>query len=453
MNRDRIALGVLTSVLCLFALVGLQSLVSLEAAPAANGTAATAQPAADHAGRLFGRVTMEDGQVYQGELRWGGDEEALWSHYFNGFKKVNSWADLTPTDRLPTERLGVRLFGLDLGWDVRMKLGRPFLSRFGDISLIEPRGRDIYVTLTSGSRYQLDRYEADDLADGLRIWDDTHGVVELGEWQIHSIELLPPIRSGGNPDALHGTVFTPEGQFTGLIQWDREKAVVSDALHGFTDRGERRVGFDDIRAIEKEASEDASLVTLRDGSQLRLSGTPEVGSRNRGVYVDDPRYGRVLVSWDSFERVEFGPLQTGPGRGEFQPGAPMMGTVETRSGRRLSGRLVYDLDESETTETLDAPIDGVTYMIPFSMIASVVLPEEAEAEDGRAMVTLRSGEVLRLELSGDLSWVNAGVLVFVDGADGPEYLSWKEVGRIELNHSAAASESTAAGESVSVGER
>jgi len=36
-------------------------------------------------------------------------------------------------------------------------------------------------------------------------------------------------------------------------------------------------------------------------------------------------------------------------------GRPLTGKVITRSGRRLAGRLVYDLDESETTETLDAP--------------------------------------------------------------------------------------------------
>ena len=45
--------------------------------------------------------------------------------------------------------------------------------------------------------------------------------------------------------------------------------------------------------------------------------------------------------------------------------------MTTRGARRLTGRLVYELDESETTETLDAPSQGVDYTIPFGLIASI----------------------------------------------------------------------------------
>ena len=90
--------------------------------------------------------------------------------------------------------------------------------------------------------------------------------------------------------------------------------------------------------------------------------------------MDDRRYGRVLVSWDAFERVDFSPGGSGPAYDDFPPGRPLTGGVTTRAGRRLAGRLVYDLDESETTETLDAPSQGVDYTIPFGLIASIVLP-------------------------------------------------------------------------------
>ena len=39
---------------------------------------------------------------------------------------------------------------------------------------------------------------------------------------------------------------------------------------------------------------------------------------------------------------------------DFAPGRPLRGGVITRSGRRIAGRIVYDLDESETTDTLGA---------------------------------------------------------------------------------------------------
>ena len=40
-------------------------------------------------GTLCGRVTAHDGAAYEGRLRFGGDEEAFWGHYFNGFKDEN----------------------------------------------------------------------------------------------------------------------------------------------------------------------------------------------------------------------------------------------------------------------------------------------------------------------------------------------------------------------------
>ena len=44
-------------------------------------------------GNLYGRVTDVYGATYVGRLRWGGNEEAFWGNYFNGFKEENRWAD------------------------------------------------------------------------------------------------------------------------------------------------------------------------------------------------------------------------------------------------------------------------------------------------------------------------------------------------------------------------
>jgi hypothetical protein len=126
----------------------------------------------------------------------------------------------------------------------------------------------------------------------------------------------------------------------------------------------------------------------------------------------------VLVSWDAFERVDFSPGGTGPAYGEFPPGRPLAGRVATITGRHLAGRLVYDLDESETTETLDAPAEGVDYTIPFGLVASVVLG--ASGEDGVAG-------------RGDLGEANAGLLVFTGAGERPEYVPWPEVGRVTFD--------------------
>jgi hypothetical protein len=141
----------------------------------------------------------------------------------------------------------------------------------------------------------------------------------------------------------------------------------------------------------------------------------------------------VLVSWGAFERVDFSPGGSGPAYGDFPPGRPLTGGVNTRSGRRLAGRLVYDLDESETTETLDAPSRGVDYTIPFGLVASIVPGGREEGGTRRAAVTLHGGEELELEATGDLGERNAGLLVFADGHERPEYVPWADVERIDLD--------------------
>jgi len=317
-----------------------------------------------------------------------------------------------------------------------MDLGRPFMARFGDIARIEANGRDLRVTLKSGTMFHLDRYAADDFADGVRVWDGRRGVVDLDEGQIRSIDLLPTSRQGPAPDRLHGTVRTRAGDFTGFIQWNRQKGVRSDELNGHTANGELSLRFDTVRSIARNSS-NSSQVTLLEGEEIALSGTPEVGPDNLGIYVDDRRYGRVLISWDAFERVDFSPGGNGPAYADFPTGRPLTGDVTTRDGRRLAGRLVYDLDESENTETLDAPSQGVTYNIPFGLIASIEFPAPKEHGSGPAKVTLHGGEVLQFDLAGDLKEGNIGLLIFVDGRKQPEYVRWTEIKQIDFDRPSA----------------
>ena len=59
------------------------------------------------------------------------------------------------------------------------------------------------------------------------------------------------------------------------------------------------------------------------------------------------------------------------------------------------------------------------YTIPFSLIASIV--------------ALFSGETLQLERAGDLGEGNAGVLIFVDDRQSPEYVPWSDVEQVEFD--------------------
>ena len=453
MNKATIAGGTTALVLIVLTLIAGCRTHEQDIDPAAATspaiTPSTAAAAEAYPSFLYGRITTYDGATYEGRLRWGGDEEAFWGNYFNGFKDENPWVAQVPLERLTVERRPIEIFGFEIPRGERqIDIGRPFMARFGDIARIEARGElglrgvlksgiefDPYVrvTLKSGTVFDLDRLSAGDFDDGVRVWDSRHGVVDLGPHQIRTIELLPTARLGDVPVRLHGTVRTRQGDFTGFLQWDREEAVGRDELVGHTaGGGELGLRFDTIRSIARH-SRNSSLVTLLDGREIVLSDTRKVGHGNRGIYVDDRRYGRVLVSWDAFEHVDFSLGGSGPSYGDFPPGRPLTGSVTTRAGRRLTGRLVYDLDESEITETLDAPSQGVTYTIPFGLIASLVPLDREERGAQHARVTLHSGEELQLERTGDLGDRNAGMLIFVKGRERPEYVPWTDVEQVDFD--------------------
>ncbi|MDA8017590.1 MAG: hypothetical protein MPN21_09090 [Thermoanaerobaculia bacterium] len=392
------------------------------------------------AGDLYGRVTTRAGTVYEGRLRWGGDEEAMWNHYFNGFKDKNPWADFVSTEQL-TEGRQIELFGVEIAREERpLDLGRPFMARFGDITLVEAVDRNVKVTLKSGTVFDLDRFEASDFDDGIRVWDGDR-VVDLGSREIRTIELMTTPGPEPAPDPLHGVVLTRQGEFAGLLQWNRQDCLGSDELVGQSAEGEQRLRFDTIRSITRH-SRSSALVTGNDGREIELFGTRQAGQGNLGIYVDDVRYGRVLVSWDAFLRVDFGAVSEGsvgepPGYEDFPSGRPLTGTVTTHGGYRFTGRLVYDLDESETTETLDAPYRGVDYTIPFSLIASIEPTGDTEKGVRFASLALHDGETLRLERAGDLGPGNAGMLIFVEQIKRPEYVPWSDVQRVDFDRPSA----------------
>ena len=385
-----------------------------------------------HRGFLYGRITTVDDETYQGRLRWGGEQEAFWNDYFDGAKKTNPWAAHAPPDQV-AEDSPIEIFGFKIGGrPPSMSLDRQFMTRFGDIARVDAHFADVQVTLKSGTVVVLNRFEAGDVDDGVRVWDVRRGEVDLDARQVRIIEFLSTAPLTAAPARLHGTVRTRAGDFTGFIQWDRQDCVGIDELRGRTADGELNVRFDRIRSIARH-SRDSALVTLRDGGELVLSNHREVDHSNRGIAVDDTRYGRVVIAWNEFVRVDFSAADSGPAYEDFVAGRPLTGHVTTRAGRNLAGRLVYDFDESENSDTLDGTFQNVSYTIPFNLIASIVAPNREPSGASHARVILHGGDELQLERTGDLSDRNAGMLVFIDGRERPEYVPWSDVAQIALD--------------------
>lgn len=397
--------------------------IGLALGPALAG--ATFVHAADTSGFLYGTITTKSGQEHEGRLRWG-TEECAWGDLFNSSKAELPRRDEVPSDRR-ARRATLNLFGFEIGLSHHGASGRQFVARFGDIDRIEVTGRDdAVVVMKSGRRVEVEG-GSNDLGANTKIavWDASLGKVEL-EWRkIDRIQFRPTPRDLPVADhRLYGVVHTGAGDFRGWIQWDQDECLSTDVLDGETEDGDLDIPMGNIRTIEPRGRR-SSRVVLRDGRELELSGTNDVDSDNRGIFVEDERFGRVLVSWDAFERAELSdPPGSGPAYAAFAAGKPLRGTVTTRAGRKLTGRLVHDLDEEGTAELLNGERRGIEYYIPFAMVASVT-PTGSD----RSRVELVNGQKLDLERSADVGKGNAGVLVLAKDKR-PAYVPWEEVERI-----------------------
>jgi hypothetical protein len=395
------------------------------------GLALAAGPALsadDAAGFLYGRVHTAGGSTYEGRLRWG-TEEAFWGDFFSATKPLRPHLEEIPDEQLrKTEP--IRIFGITIGSRYESSRDSRVLNvRFGDIRAIRPQGGErALLVLKNGTQYELDG-GSNDLGEAVVAWDASVGRIELRWDRIESIEFLPtPPDLAVEAHRLHGTVKTRDGEFRGFIQWDQDECVSSDELDGESADGTLAIPMGNLTAIERRST-SSSKVVLRDGRELVLDGTNDVDSDNRGIYVDDPRYGRVLVTWEAFERVDFTrePAGSGPGYDSFRAGAPLRGKVTEVDGRVTSGRIVWDLDEEETTEFLDGKKADITYSIPFDRVDAVV-PSGRTA----SRVLLAGGNELQLEGDADVGEGNSGIAV-LGADDGRTHIPWDRVQRVDFD--------------------
>lgn len=383
---------------------------------------------ADASGFLYGTVTTTRGERIEGRLRWD-DEEAFWGDFFNSSKQTRPYVDLL-RDARPVEREPIKVLGFTIGYtsdEPDHERNRYFVARFGDIDQLELRGRNrVIVTLKSDLTLEV-RGGSNDVGAEIWIWSDDEESPRTVPWhRIRTIAFAAaPDDAAADVFRIMGAVTTRDGTvFRGGIQWDLEECVSIDKLDGDDRDGDRwSIPMGAIASIEREGR-DSSRVTLRAGEAVVLDGTNDVDDSMRGVFVEDPRFGRVQVSWDAFARADFDPPgSSGPAYDDYPPRGPLSGTVETRGGQRLRGRIAFDLDEAEGWEMLDGTQDGVEYAIPFSLVKRVT-PRGSD----RSEVELHDGTELTLEDSADVGDGNAGVAVVVD--DTPRYVAWDEIASI-----------------------
>ena len=376
-------------------------------------------------GFIHGTIRTREGRTYRGLMRWE-DEEFFWDDLFNSSKEDDRFSRFLPSDERRHGR-AIKIFGFTIGysWDEH-EVSRQFIARFGDIERIEVTGKNGGdVVMKSGERYYVEGF-ANDVGNEIHVYDWELGRAEIRWRDIDKIEFSVTPRNAKPPaERLFGTVVTGAGTFEGFVQWDSEECLTTDELDGESEDGDMSIPMGNIESIEKR-NRKGSWVELRNGRRVLLEDTNDVDHSIRGILVEDPRYGRVKISWDAFERVDFRKVAaSGRGYDAYRPARPLQGTVETRDGKTHSGRIVYDLDEAETWEFLNGDSFGVEYYVPFERILSV----ERRGSDA-CLVVLHDGTELVLEGRTDVDDDNAGILVFRSDDRDPVYVPWDRVERI-----------------------
>lgn len=392
----------------------------------AAGQAEAADPS-----RLYGRITTVDGRMYEGFIRWGGNE-AGWFDILHANKR------LPDRNRRDAERLGweseserrIEIFGIGFSWGDRSgALSGSAQSglRLGHISTLETVGSNrARLLLRSGEEIELE--SGGDVGSGvdeILVEDPRGGTVELAWRDLRSVDFI------GGPGApsswgqrLYGTVRTRSGEsLTGYIAWDMDELFTTDVLDGEESGRDREIPFSRIRTIARHSSSGAQ-VRLDTGEEVLLRGTNDVNDDNRDILVADPGFGEMRVDWDEFDRVEF---TTPPARvelGVFDGAGRLRGTVVTRGGERVAGVIRWDNDEEYSWEILDGELrDGVQLDIEFGAIASI-----ERISDRGSRVRLRDGRVYELTGSNDVNDDNKGLYVETDG--GLVLVSWDRVERV-----------------------
>jgi hypothetical protein len=393
---------------------------------------ASSEAAEANSGFLYGRVLTDGGGEYEGYLRWG-RQEAFWDDLFHSMKTELPFREYVDSEEIESANRGregkVEVWGMKIRWstddaDVR----RLFIARFGDIARIDAHGDgEARLEMRNGSVHEVSGY-SDDVAADIRLIDREGDERQIPWERIDSIVFEPaPAHLDPPAGRLYGVVETRETSWTGFVMWDKEECLTTDMLDGETRDGDLSLEMGRIRSIERRGS-SRSIVELVDGTRLKLRGSNDVDGDNRGIMIEVAELGRVTVPWHEFESFERRDTQdSGMGFDDYARSGFLSGRVEDVDGRSFRGRLVIDLDESESWEMLNGSVGDLLFDIPFANIESL----EALG-DNSCKVLLRNGTSLELSDGQDVSARNEGILIFDQGDEDPTYLPWPKLATIEF---------------------
>lgn len=372
---------------------------------------------------LYGKVYTAS-TTYEGQIRWG-DEEAFWTDYFNASKKETGYKKMAGQSKDDS--------WLSFDWDLlsiweNKTTLHQFSCQFGDIQELQfLNNKNVRLGFKNGIQIEVNGEGYNDIGTKVRVLDKELGWTVLNWEKIQKVEFssIPKDASVLAMAPLYGTVETSRREkFTGYIHWDHDERVSTDKLDGDSDDGKVSTAFSNIASIEKNGN--GSDVVYKSGRKLHLSGSNDVDNSNRGVIVIMPGKGMVDIPWRTFRSLA---LTEAPRSGityeSFAAPKPLSGTVFAYDEKEVSGKIVYDLDETLDVETLEGDDNEVSYTLPFRNIKSIK-PKNSDY----SLIELRNGETLLLGNGRDVSDTNDGLLIMIKGKKEPRHIRWENIEQI-----------------------
>ncbi|MFH1701452.1 MAG: hypothetical protein ABIE07_12810 [Candidatus Zixiibacteriota bacterium] len=394
-------------------------------------------PTTAEKGRIYGKIYTDAGDVLEGPIRWDVNESS-WDDMIDGNKKhekkkSDSNQRKKYRDRRSSSR--VKLFGITIGeTDIFYSSSSQMALPFGFIKKLTPiADNGAELILQNGEEVGIEG-SSTDLGTGIReivIETSDEGLLELDWYDIDYIEFM----DGGDVESdfgekIYGTVTSDRiGEFTGWIVWDVDESFTNDIIDGSDRRRKRKIKFGQITSIEKISSQ-ASEITTKEGTAMRLDDSNDVDSGNRGIAIADKNLGRITVEWNEFERLD---IKTPPedafsSYSDYANYGRLSGTVYDEDGNEYSGYIKWDDDEEYGWEVIDGNYRDVEFDIVMRNIKSI---EKLSRSGSR--VTLWDGRSFKLRGSNDVDDDNKGIFIYPkDDEDDEIIIEWEDFSRIEF---------------------
>jgi len=378
-------------------------------------------------GRIYGTIRTIDGEEFEGWIRWDKNEA-----YWDDILDVTKYNEHRKKYRRKSDRGRSResFFGISIS-GIYSDGSRQSELKFGHIRSIVPlSSSEALITLKSGEEYEMTGSDLGTSVRDIAVLDKDEGEVYF-DWDDID-EILFSEESGAPDDGaerLYGKLTTRRGdEYVGWIEWDVDEVMSTDILDG--DEGRRRnrkIRFDKIQVIERR-SNSSVLLTLKSGKEMKLSGSNDVNSENRGIRVKSAELGRVSVDWSEFDKVEFMTVPTDKllSYSSFDGGRELKGTVFTEDGEQFTGKIIWDDDEMYTWEHLNGEYRDIEYDIELANIATV----EKQSRRG-SVITTKAGRNVVMRGSNDVDSDNNGIIIETEDGDEIE-IDWYDFQKAEF---------------------